>query len=352
MRKSTESPRFPQSASLFKFCLRAMEVRRQSKVHDQEVGNILDYNPSDTSHWKRGKKAVKSIYALDALSHHLNVNPELVQDLADGLIDIDEAWYEFEEAEELKIANQSLTAELKQERRKRLLRSEQVCAQLLTKANTHSIPIFLPEVVSALPFISIVQGEVAEKIARSSRGKPGQFLIRYRKGDMKAHTRAAIAREIARIVMFSEREPLGLYEPNPQIEFLEMLDFSNSLLVPREQLIQETESLSSRVDLVKALSEAFWVPKSVIRTRIKQIALDNLNDTELAAPAVQVRDILGGQSQRMLDIRPTHELANTTGPGSVGPVSSPQTATSGPAESSSGGEPLKDALYRTSPIRE
>lgn len=297
MRKGTDSPRFPHSAALFKFCLQVMTARRSARVHDQEVGNILNYNPSDTSHWKRGKKAVKSIFALDALARTLDVSSELVQDLADGVINLDEAWYEFEECEDIRKANALLNPELKVERRTRLMRSEEVCARLLSQARVTSTPIYLPEIVEVLPFLTMISGDVAEKLARSARAKPGNFLIRYRKGDMRAHTRAAIAREISRIILFSERESLGLLPRHPMVEFLEMIDFSNALLVPRERLVEETAQLSARVDVVKALSETFWVPKAMIRTRLKQLALLGLADQELMSPEVGVRRVQGELDQ-------------------------------------------------------
>lgn len=293
MRKSTETARFPQSAALFKFCLRVMEVRAGAKVHDQEVGNILSFNPSDTSHWKRGKKAVRSIYALDTLASALNVSTEVIQDLADGAIDLDDAWYEFEESEELRKVNAQLTPELRLERRQRLAHIERFASDLLKRAGTLTVPVFLPELLQTLPSISVIQGEVSEKIARSSKAKPGSFLIRYRKGDLRAHTRAAVAREIARILLFAERASIGLGAWRQELEFLEVVDLSNCLLVPKNHLIRETELLSSRVNFIKALAEAFWVPKSVVRSRLKQIALENLSESDLMRPALEVRTLAG-----------------------------------------------------------
>ena len=289
MRKSTETPRFPEALCLFKFCLRVLETRKGSKVHDQEVGNILNYNPSDTSHWKRGKKAVRNIYALELLSQNLDLNSELVQDIADGVIDLDEAWYEFEEAEELRKANAALTPELRVERQKRLKCIEKVAANLLEKSHIRTVPVFLPELLHALPSISIVPGEVAEKIARSSKAKPGSFLIRYRKGDLRPHTRAAIAREIARVILFSERENLGLFPKQEGLEFLEMIDLSNALLVPKTILVSEVQNQAPRTDLIRALGEIFWVPKSVIRSRMKQVAWEGMTEHALLTDALQTR---------------------------------------------------------------
>ena len=103
MRKGTDAQRFPNSVVLFKFCLRALEFRSKSnKIHDQAIGEILNFNPSDTSHWKRGKKSVRSIYALQTLAETLNIETELLNDIASGDVDFDEAWLEFLDAEEEK----------------------------------------------------------------------------------------------------------------------------------------------------------------------------------------------------------------------------------------------------------
>lgn len=319
MRKNSETARFPQSAALFKFCLRVMEVRAGARVHDQEVGNILSYNPSDTSHWKRGKKAVRSIYALDALASALDVSSEVIQDLADGAIDLDDAWYEFEESEELRRVNARLTPELLVERRQRLAHIERYASDLLRRAGVLTIPVFLPEVLHILPSISLVQGEVAEKIARSSKGKPGTFLIRYRKGDLKAHTRAAIAREIARILLFSDREAFGMGPWREELEFLEVVDLSNCLLAPKIHLVRETESLSTRVDVVKALAEVFWVPKSVVRCRLKQVAIESLSEADLARPPLEIRTLAGAARSRST----LSSTAEATGQSHGGDTSAP-----------------------------
>ena len=56
--KRSSSVKFPNSVQLFKFCLKVMVYKRVSKVRDQEVGAILNFNPSDCSHWKRGEKTL------------------------------------------------------------------------------------------------------------------------------------------------------------------------------------------------------------------------------------------------------------------------------------------------------
>lgn len=284
MRKGAEAQRFPQSALLFRFCLRVLETRKlNEKVHDQAVGNILQYNPSDTSHWKRGKKAVRSIYALDALSQTLDVDIDTIQDLADGLIDFEEAWFDFLEAEEYRRTMRELNPEMLQERRQRQRQFDKLAADLLAKANISSIPVYLPELLQVLPFIQLAQGDVAEKLVRTSRIKPGQYAVRYRKGELRAHTRAAITREISRVVMYSEREQFGLPSRQDALTFLEVIDFSNALLVPTDLLISEMQKVPARMNLIKRLSEIFWVPKAVIRERIATVVLDKSPESVFSA---------------------------------------------------------------------
>lgn len=281
MRKTAETQRFPHSALLFRFCLRVLETRRKgSKVHDQEVGNILQYNPSDTSHWKRGKKAVRSVYALEALAQALDVDIEIIQDIVDGTLDFEEAWLDFSEAEEEKRLVTEFDGPHLMQRRDRQLLLEGVAGSLLSKANVASVPVYLPELLQVLSFIQVSQGEVSDKIARSSRVKPGLYSIRCRKGEMRAHTRAAIAREIARVILYSEREQFQIPPKLENLAFFEIVDLSNALLVPKEALRAEIQKVPSKLNLVKTLSDVFWVPKSVIRARLAFLLL------EKAAPDV------------------------------------------------------------------
>ena len=48
MRKSQDNVRFPQSIQLFRFCFRILEIRKpEEKIHDQDLGAILEFNPSE-----------------------------------------------------------------------------------------------------------------------------------------------------------------------------------------------------------------------------------------------------------------------------------------------------------------
>lgn len=288
MRKASEAQRFPQSAVLFKFCLRVLEARKtEGKVHDQDVGNILDYNPSDTSHWKRGKKAVRSIFALEALSRALDVDVELIEDVASGALDFDEAWFEFCESEE-EARQSKLQAGLtySKQRRDRQLMMEQVAQSITNRAGAASVPVFLPELLNAVPFIQLVQAEVTDRLARSNRVKPGQYVIRYRKGDLTSHIRCAIAREVARIILHSEREQFMLPVRTEESSATEIVDLANALLVPSDLLRSELTKVPPRANMVQYLSDLFWVPKVVIRSRLVTLLMKDAGDMVFDAPTV------------------------------------------------------------------
>ncbi len=278
MRTGHQTERFPQSAVLFKFCMAVLQKRQRStKVNDQDLGNILKYNASDTSHWKHGKKSVKSVHALEALAKHLNTDFETLHDLSDGTLDFDEAWFEFSETESLKDLAAKISPEMRRIRAEHTIVLEDLATRILAKADITSIPVFIPEVVTALPFLEVITRDVGDKLARSTRTKPGAYSIRYRKGDMRAHTRVAIIHEISRIILHSERQKFGLPPRIDELLPFEIELLSNALLVPLNLLKFEFQKVSVRLDVTTALADTFWVPKSVIRSRLAQALTQTLS---------------------------------------------------------------------------
>src|SRR3954463_14409174 len=96
--KRSGAAKFPNSVQLFKFCQKVLMSQRGGKVHDQEVGSILNFNPSDCSHWKRGEKNVRSVFSLAKLAETLQIETSLVHDVASGAVGLDEAYYEWQES--------------------------------------------------------------------------------------------------------------------------------------------------------------------------------------------------------------------------------------------------------------
>ena len=95
--KKTEENRYPHSATLFRFCKQALELRYEGnvKVIDQDVGAILGYDPADCSHWKKGKKNIRALSTLRSIADHLSVDERLLIDIASGRMGLEEALFEY-----------------------------------------------------------------------------------------------------------------------------------------------------------------------------------------------------------------------------------------------------------------
>lgn len=277
MRKDLQGKRFPESSLLFQFCLAVLKTRRSSaKVHDQDVGDILGFNPSDTSQWKRGKKAVRSVQALERLARVLDVDFETLHDLSDGSLDFDEAWAEFLEAEESRTQMDMLSPEQRQQFHQRESLLEAFAEEVHRKANITTVPVYVPEILESFPFIQASASDVQERLAWVSRIRPGNYLIRFRKGEMRAHTRVGIVTEIARVLLTSERGQFNFPEMVPELLPLEVKALAKALLVPASVLRMEFKKQSPRVNTIRGMAEVFWVPKFVIRSRMVRLLTEKV----------------------------------------------------------------------------
>lgn len=270
--KRSGAVKFPNSVQLFKFCQKVLMAQKGGKVHDQEVGSILSFNPSDCSHWKRGEKNVRSVFSLAKLAEALKVEPTLVHDVASGHIGLDEAFYEWQESNSYK----ELTAKVAQENPADVAearrRVEAFVAQIHEQCEFSTPPLYIPEVLRFFAFVSTQPTDMLDKLSRILRVKPGQYSIQYRKGDLKPQTRMGMTKDLARIVFEGERERFPeLSAMNPTlVEFEETL-FTASLLVPKGLLLAEMAKLDSRRNVVSELATLFWVPKSLIGFQLSDI---------------------------------------------------------------------------------
>lgn len=262
---------FTQTTNLFRFCLRVLELRRPSqKINDQHLGQLLNLSPSDTSHWKRGKKVFKDTKYIRTLSQNLNVDAEILQDLADGSIELAEAWCEFNDAEEesSKDNNNPENSSLCLSASHHLKNLEIFASRILNEISFQNIPVCVITLLNAFPFIHLLPSDSMDTLAKSSRIKPGSYVIRYAKGNIRPHTRLAIAREIANIILASERERYQLLPCSTAHTRAEIVTLSNAFLMPGTALASEFQKVSIHSNLFKNLAETFGVPKSAMRKRL------------------------------------------------------------------------------------
>jgi hypothetical protein len=270
--KRSESVKFPNSIQLFKFCQKVLTHQSgNKKVNDQEIGNILEFNPSDCSHWKRGEKSVRSVFALARLAETLKVEPSVIHDLATGATVLDEAFFEYTESNNVRMtlenARTSGEAALKAAR----VRVEAFVAKLHAQSQFTTAPLYLPEVLRFFSFVQMQPIEMIDRLSRVLRVRAGQYVINYRKGDLKAQTRMSVLKDLARIVFEAERSKFPeLGAVDEKLLAYEQLIFVSTLLVPKTMLLDEMSRLDSRRNVVSELAALFWVPKSLLTFQMQQ----------------------------------------------------------------------------------
>ena len=264
--------KFPHSVQLFKFSQKVLIDRKGGKVHDQEVGSILSFNPSDCSHWKRGEKNVKSVFSLAKLAEALRVEPCLIHDLASGQIGLDEAFFEYSESNEYGSICRSVSEVDTQTVGALRQRIEKFVKRLLDQAEFATPPLYLPEVLRFFPFLTAQPADMMDRLSRILRIRPGQYTIQFKKGELKPQTRVSVVRDLARIVFEAERDQFPELETSDAslLQFEKLL-FSVELLAPRSMLKTEIGKLDSRKNVVAELATLFWVPKSLISFQLQDM---------------------------------------------------------------------------------
>ena len=94
------------------------------------------------------------------------------------------------------------------------------------------------------------------------------FVIRYKKGDLNAFVRFAIAYEFAKSIILLERKNWGLGEAEEAYQTVEIIELAKHLLVPKKMFFDEIKKQRGHNKLVDHLAETFWVPHSIIRLQL------------------------------------------------------------------------------------
>lgn len=264
--------RFPNSVQLFKFCQRVLTEQRGSKSKDQELGQVLDFNPSDCSHWKRGDKNVKSVFVLAKLAKFLNVEETLLFDIVNGVIGAEEAYFEYQESKEISniiAVRNSLDASQLQERKQKI---EAFVKAIHEQLSFRTPPLFLPELVRVFSFINLQPVEMVDKISRVLKNKNKSYVVQYQRGEFRPQTRMSVVKDIAKIVLLGERErypEFGSYDKD--LIKTEILMFVTAMLAPKELLVEEMSKVDLNKNFISELATAFWVPKSLVSYQVQDI---------------------------------------------------------------------------------
>ncbi|MGE0172294.1 MAG: ImmA/IrrE family metallo-endopeptidase [Oligoflexales bacterium] len=292
--KKVEANRYPHSATLFKFCKEALELRYDGnvKVIDQDVGAILGYDPADCSHWKKGKKNIRSLNTLRSIADHLNIDERLLIDIASGKISLEEAVFEFKGYGAFALQGKHLE-NLKKEFFKNPLRWQKEdsmasfeelfdlnrpevvkIAQYVMDAGTfEQAPIYIPELYQLFNNIQLVAVNDFEKpvvVERVGTGTEQVTTVQYRSGEMRPYMRFLLAKELYKHLCTSGHSACVKFIAAPE----EVLDiqaniFAGLILVPTKLLRKEVEKLDSSMDIVSQLADTFWTSKALMNQRLR-----------------------------------------------------------------------------------
>ncbi len=289
--KKTAENRYPHSATLFKFCKEALELRYDGnvKVIDQDVGAILNYDPADCSHWKKGKKNIRALSVLRSIATHLSVDERLLIDIAGGKIGLDEAVFEFKGYGSLAFNSKGLE-NLKKEYFKSPEKWQDetgtkpsfeelfdidrpaivaLVNNTLAAANITETPVYVPELVQAYPTFKIQHDEtIAKPFAVEIDGEI--TTVKFRGSDTRPYVRFTLAKELFKHIC---RNKLGVPAkfsncPDEVLEIRANL-FAAMLLVPPAMLKKEVNQLNGSHDIITQLAESFWVSKAMMNQRLR-----------------------------------------------------------------------------------
>ena len=299
MKKEAEL-KYPYSANLFKFCRRVLDHKYGGiRVIDQDVGQILGFDPADCSHWKKGKKNIRSIQAMKNIAEHLGVDEKLVVDVASGEMSDIEAYFEFTGYGSFDIDGKVLESAKKEYYRKHAsswskekeydFKQFFKVDETLIKAKVEEIhktinfqesPLYLPEIVSLYPEINLKpQTDWSEEISiqpLQAYWENNKFIVAYKSGlELRPFMRFKIAKALA--TYFLPRKESHFEDLKPYVKHLfdvESNIFACHLLAPKALIQQEIKQIDVAKDLIVQLAEAFWVSKSFINLRLKEILQD------------------------------------------------------------------------------
>ena len=300
MKKMAEN-RYPHSATLFKFCKEALQIRYTGsvKVIDQDVGAILGYDPADCSHWKKGKKNIRSFSTLRTIADHLSVDDRLLSEITAGKISLEESLFEYRGYGSFSLSGKSLESVRKEyftnpqrwqqsegqrasfEEVFRIDRPaiEAIVEKIINMGNFAEAPIYVPEVYQLFSNIKIERDETITepvRIINDGQGVNLRTVVKYRGMEGRPYVRFLMAKDLFFFLCKSGHQIVRtLQQPTSEILEIQANIFVENLLVPNKLLGNAIQAADSTKDLVQQLSEVFWVSKTFMNQRLRDYLESN-----------------------------------------------------------------------------
>lgn len=295
MKKTVENL-YPYSATLFRFCKEALEIRYEGnvKVIDQDVGAILGYDPADCSHWKKGKKNIRALSTLRNIADHLQIDEQLLVGIASGKVGLQEAIFEYKGYGNFSMRDHPLE-KLKKEFFKNPAKWQidnrirtfdelfnvdrawvlQTVRSVLSMGHFEEAPLHVQEVFNLFPHIRLTMNPALEQeIEVNVEGTDGeasdlQATVSYQRTEMKPYLRFLLLKELFGLLCASKRFADIATAPT-EVRDIQSSIFALHVLIPDHLLLKEVESFESSQDIVAQLTDVFWVPKSLMNIRLRE----------------------------------------------------------------------------------
>ena len=296
--------KYPNSANLFQFCKSVLDIKFGSvRVIDQDVGQILGFDPADCSHWKKGKKNIKSYKAAKSIAEHLAVDEVLVYDILSGDLNAFEAMHEFFGYGDFSFSPKSVESFRKLYYRSSLDSWKQsseesfddilenqfklideAVSKIHRKINFEEAPLYLPEILAAYANLSLssykaTQAEIEDCRIKLTE-KDGKYTISYpTEIRMKPYLRFKIAKTMAHFFFneFNIKLPIDLGDSNDQLMHVYTNYFAAQLIAPKHILLRELSKVEVTKDIVTQVADGVWASRLFVNSWLKT----NLNISKL-----------------------------------------------------------------------
>jgi len=297
--KDLAGVRYPSSANLFQFCRKVLDHKFGGvRVIDQDVGQILGFDPADCSHWKKGKKNIRSIQAMKSIADHLGLDERLVVDIATGELDETEGFMEYYGYGAFRLDGKTCDA-IKKDYYKRhasqwskdreaelkiiFTANEQAIDAIVTRIHGtidfQEAPLYMPELLAAYPSVKLEPIEDRKVFADMAIPvqydlSPDQITVRFPAGmETKPYMRFQISKALGEFFLQGEefKSLNDTSEFSSEIRDVQCNLFAAKLLTPAKLVRQEINQVNVAKDVIGQLAEIFWVSKTFMNRRLKEV---------------------------------------------------------------------------------
>lgn len=294
--------KYPNSAKLFSFCKSILDIKFGNlRVIDQDVGQILKFDPAECSHWKKGRKNIRSFDSIHIIATHLGLDERLVMDVASGALTDVEALIEYRGVGAFHVPasipetirgdwqrNQGKTWTLELEQKTKAFFSinhpalQKVVDEIHERIGFQEAPLFLPEIMNAYPNLKFSQRlfkdhQISNSVDLLPIGRPmpdGTFEIQCGEGSqMRPVIRFHVAKAMAPFFISDLLDPVHIAFKD-HVDLMKNIyanTFAAWLLMPAKLVRREMSRINLSHDIVTQLAEAFWVSRSLMNLRLRDI---------------------------------------------------------------------------------